>query len=331
MIIDVFTHFFPEPYFRALTDRTSGLGAIADRLNAIAPLANLEARFRAMDVLQDYRQVICLPSPPAEEIAAPDIAAAICRIGNDALAELVANHPDRFAAFVAAVSLLEVDAAVAEIDRAVTSLGARGVQIYTNVAGRPLDLPEFEPVFAAMARHDLPVFLHPARTAAMTDYASEPRSRLEMWWCLGWPYETSVAMARLVFSGLFDRHPTLKVITHHMGAMIPAMDGRLDGGMRFLGSRTSDEDYSAVLPSLRRPHADYFRDFYADTALFGGRSGLLAGVDFFGVDHVVFATDAPFAPVQSTYDALAVLGLSTEDRRKILQGNAERLLKLAPV
>lgn len=330
MIIDVFTHFFPATYFRALSERTSGLGAVAERLNAVAPLANLDARFRLMDVLEDYRQVIALPTPPAEEIATPAIAAEICRIGNDALAGLVADHPDRFAAFVASVSLLDVDAAVTEIDRAVDELGARGVQIYTNVAGRPLDMPDFAPVFATMARHDLPVFLHPARTAAMTDYAAEAKSRYEMWWCLGWPYETSVAMARLVFSGLFDRHPALKIVTHHMGAMIPAMGGRLDGGMRYLGSRTPDEDYSAVLPSLKRPHADYFRDFYADTALFGGTSGLLAGLDFFKADHVVFATDAPFAPIRETYDALEAIDLSLENRRAILHANAERLLKLAP-
>jgi aminocarboxymuconate-semialdehyde decarboxylase len=329
MIIDIFTHFFPAAYFRALTSRTSGLGAVAERLNAVAPLSNLDARFAAMDALPDYRQVICLPTPPAEDVTSAVTGTEICRIGNDALAELVTAHPDRFAAFVASVSLLDVEGAVEEIDRAVTHLGARGVQIYTNVAGRPLDLPDFAPVFDAMARHDLPVFLHPARTAAMTDYAAEPKSRYEMWWCLGWPYETSVAMARLVFSGLFDRHPGLKIVTHHMGAMIPAMDGRLDGGMRFLGSRTPDEDYSAVLPSLKRPHADYFRDFYADTALFGGTSGLLAGLDFFGLDHVVFATDAPFAPLRETYDALSVLNLSDVDRGRILHGNAQRLLRLS--
>ncbi len=92
--------------------------------------------------------------------------------------------------------------------RSIAELGAKGIQIYSNIAGRPLDEPGFEPIFAAMAKHDLPIWLHPARTAAMTDYSAEPRSRYEMWWCFGWPYETSVAMSRLVFSGLFDRYPT---------------------------------------------------------------------------------------------------------------------------
>ncbi len=81
-----------------------------------------------------------------------------------------------------------------------------------------------------MAELDRPIWLHPARTAAMTDYAAESKSRYEMWWCFGWPYETSVAMVRLVFSGVFDRYPGLKIITHHLGGMIPYYDGRIGPG-----------------------------------------------------------------------------------------------------
>ena len=165
------------------------------------------------------------------------------------MAELCAQHPKRFPAFVAAVSLDDVDAALQEAERAITTLGARGIQIFTNIAGHPLDEPRFAPVFAAMAAHDLPIWLHPARTAAMRDYAAEEKSRFEMWWCFGWPYETSVAMARLVFSGVFDRHPGLKIVTHHLGGgMIPFFDGRIGAGMEVLGSRTSDEDHTKVLP-----------------------------------------------------------------------------------
>jgi aminocarboxymuconate-semialdehyde decarboxylase len=150
-----------------------------------------------------------------------------------------------------------------------------------------------------------------------------------MWWCFGWPYETSVAMARLVFSGVFDRHPKLKIVTHHLGGgMIPFFDGRIGAGMEVLGARTSDEDYSKVLPSLRRPHLDYFHDFYADTALFGAGNGLQCGLDFFGADKVVFATDAPLGPIAKTIAAVDGLGLNAESRAKIMSGNARQLLKL---
>jgi aminocarboxymuconate-semialdehyde decarboxylase len=326
MLIDIYTHIFPQSYFNYLLNNSQGLGSLAERLKSVKSVFDLDARFREMDGRGDYRQIISLPHPALEEIAEAPEAARLASMANDGLSELCAKFPDRFPAFVATISLLDVASAVAEAERAITLLGAKGVQIYTNIVGRALDDPEFDPVFAIMAKHDLPIWLHPARTAAMADYATEPRSRFEMWWCFGWPYETSVAMARLVFSGLFDRYPQLKIITHHLGGMIPTFDGRIGPGMQFLGSRTIAEDHSNVLSSLKRPHLDYFKMFYGDTAMFGGTSGLHSGMAFFGPDHVVFGTDAPFAPIAETIKALDQLQLSKENRRKICVGNAERLL-----
>jgi len=328
MIIDIYTHILPDAFFREMARVSPKLENIGARLRGVKKLFDLDLRFSEMDQIGDYAQVISLPNPPLEEIAQGEVAQQLSRVANDAMAELVAKHPTRFPAFVAAVSLDDVDAALREAERAITALGARGIQIFTNIAGHPLDEPRFAPVFAAMAAHDLPIWLHPARTASMPDYASEQKSRFEMWWCFGWPYETSVAMARLVFSGVFDRHPKLKIVTHHLGGgMIPFFDGRIGAGMDVLGARTSDEDYSKVLSSLKRPHLDYFHDFYADTALFGAGNGLSCGLDFFGADHVVFATDAPLGPIAKTIEAVEKLGLDPAVRRKIMHGNAERLLK----
>lgn len=329
MLIDIYTHMFPPRYFEAFTKRSKGLGNTAARYQGLPSVLDLDARFREMDQLDDYRQILSLPPPGLEEVASPAEATQLARLANDEMAALCAAHPDRFPAFVASVSLSDVDAAVEEAQRAISQLGARGIQIYTNIAGRPLDLPEYRPIFAVMAEHDLPIWLHPARTAAAhSDYTTEDKSRYEMWWCFGWPYETSVAMSRLVYSGIFDRHPALKIITHHLGGMIPYYDGRVGPGMDFLGSRTQGEDYSAVLSTLKKPHLDYFRMFYADTAMFGGTYGLPCGLEFFGADHVVFATDAPFGPIRPTYEALDRLEISSADRRKIESGNAQRLLKL---
>jgi aminocarboxymuconate-semialdehyde decarboxylase len=298
------------------------------RLRGIQKLFDLDLRFREMDELGDYRQIISLPNPPIEDIAEGEVAKKLAQVANDSMAELCARHPDRFPTFAAAVSLDDVDAAIREAECAIKTLGAGGVQIFTNIAGHPLDEPRFAPFFAALAGHDLPIWLHPARTASMPDYASEAKSRFEMWWCFGWPYETTVAMARLVFSGLFDRHPKLKIITHHLGGgMIPYFDGRIGPGMEVLGSRTIDEDYSKVLPSLKRPHLDYFREFYADTAMFGGKFGLPCGLEFFGGDRVVFATDAPLGPIAKTLKVVDELGLDAATKQKIMVGNAERLMK----
>ena len=96
-----------------------------------------------------------------------------------------------------------------------------------------------------------------------------------------------------------------------------------------LGSRTSDEDYSQILPSLKRPHLEYFRDFYADTAMFGGQYGVRCGYEFFGADRLVFATDAPLGPIKPTIEVVDRLGLDEANLRKVKSGNATRLLNMA--
>jgi aminocarboxymuconate-semialdehyde decarboxylase len=329
-MIDIYTHILPDAFAAELRRSAPHLGDIGARLRRVKPLFDLDSRFRDMDRAgPDYTQVVALPNPPIEDLVSAEAGARLARIANDAMADLCSRHRDRFAGFAAAVCLLDVEAAVREIERAVLELGARGVQIFTNVKGKPLDLQEFEPLFSAMARHDLPIWLHPARTADdMPDYTSERKSRYEMWWCFGWPYETSVAMARIVFSGLLDRFPDLKIITHHCGGMVPYFDGRVGAGLDVLGSRTTDEDYSGVLRSLKKPHLEYFRSFYGDTALFGASNGLRSGVPFFGPDHVVFSSDAPLGPILESIQAIEALELPAPDRAKILSGNAERLLKL---
>jgi predicted TIM-barrel fold metal-dependent hydrolase len=327
-IVDIYCHIFPDKFFQEMNRIAPRLGNIGARLRGVKKLFDLDERFREMDQFGDYREIISLPNPPIEDLAAGEVGLDLARIGNDAMAELCARHPARFPTFVAALSMTDVEGSVQEARRAVNELGAGGVQIFTNIAGRPLDEKEFEPIFATMAELDLPIWLHPARTASMPDYPNEQKSRFEMWWCFGWPYDTSVAMVRMVFCGLFDRYPRLKIITHHLGGMIPYYDGRVGAGLEVLGSRTSDEDYSKILPSLKRPHLDYMHDFYGDTALFGGGiHAVRCGLEFFGAEHVVFATDTPLGPIAPTIDVIKRLDIADADRRKIFAGNAERLLK----
>ena len=328
MTIDIYTHIFPGDFYRHMSKAAPRLENIGKRMQQVKMIHDLDIRFRLMDEFGEYGQVISLPNPPLEDITDPATGAELARIANDAMAELVRRHPDRFVAFIAALAMHDMDRTMDELHRAIRDLGARGVQIFTNVGGRPLDEPEFRPLFAAMAEYDLPIWMHPARGADMPDYKGEERSRFEMWWCFGWPYETSVAMARLVFSGLFDRHPGIKIVTHHMGGMIPFFDGRIGPGMDVLGQRTTDEDHSGVLASLEKPHLDYFRMFYGDTAMFGSNLGIKCGLEFFGIDHAVFSTDCPFAPVRETFQSVEDLGLSDEDRDKLYGGNARRLMRL---
>src|ERR1043165_9206880 len=181
MIIDIYTHILPDAFFREMSRVSPKLENIGARLRGVKKLFDLDLRFAEMDQIGDSAQCTSLPNPPLEEIAQGATAAQLARVANDAMAELVAQHPKRFPAFVAAVSLDDVDAALKEADRAIKTLGARGIQIFTNIAGHPLDEERFGPVFAAMAAHDLPIWLHPARTAPMPDYAPESKPRFEMW------------------------------------------------------------------------------------------------------------------------------------------------------
>ena len=240
-IVDIYCHIYPDRFFQEMMKVAPKLKDIGPRLRSITKLFDLDARFKEMDTFGDYREVISLPNPPIEDIATPEAGLALARIANDEMAALCHKYPERFPTFAAALCMTDVEGSIHEARRAIHALGAAGALIYTDVAGEPLDLDKFEPFFATMAELDAPIWLHPARTAMMSDYKSEKKSRYEMWWCLGWPYDTSVAMIRMVFSGLFDRYPNLKIITHHLGGMIPYYDGRIGPGLQVLGARTSDE------------------------------------------------------------------------------------------
>jgi uncharacterized protein len=330
--IDVFNHIFPKPFFDRLQEVIVNRGAVKRWLH-IPFLHDLDVRFRRLDEFgPDYRQVLSLSAPPIESIS-PDRQTTIdlARLANDSMAETVDAHQHRFPGFLASLPLNHADDSVVELERAVTELGALGVQVFSNVNGLPLDDDRFWPLFETAARLGCPIFLHPARPAGFADYASETKSKYEIWWTFGWPFETSAAMQRLVFSRLFDRLPAIRVVAHHLGAMVPFFEGRVGYGLDQLGTRTADEDYGALLASLKKRPIDYFKMFWGDTAVFGSKAATLCGLSFFGVDQVVFASDAPFDPeggslyIRETIRVIDALDISAADRAKIYQHNAERL------
>ena len=333
MKIDVFNHLFPQQFFDKFINVPDGPKDIGKRVRSIPSIVDLNARFRIMDEFGEYCQIISLPMPTIEGLAGPDKSPILAREANDGMAGLTRKYPARFPSFVASLAMNNPDEAVKEAIRAVTELGACGVQVFSNAAGKALDAPEFLPLFQEMARRGVTVFLHPARGADFSDYKTEPKSQYEIWWTFGWPYETSAAMARMVFSGIFDTCPGIKIVTHHMGAMIPYFEGRVGYGWDALGSRTSDVDYVSLLKSMKKRPVDYFRMFYADTALFGAGPATQCGMAFFGVDHVLFASDVPFEPspglyIRETIRVLESIDLTPEQKHQIYQTNAERLLNI---
>jgi predicted TIM-barrel fold metal-dependent hydrolase len=334
MKIDIFDHIFPKAYFDKMLRIAPDGKDMQKRVRNIPSIVNLEERFRMMDLFDEYAQIICLGSPPIEVFGPSPVSTDLARLANDEMAELVLKYPKRFLGFIASLPMNDPEGLLKEAERGIKELGAVGVQIFTNVLGKPLTKPETMPLFDLMAKLDRPIWMHPARGADFPDYKGEPKSHYEIWFIFGWPYETSVAMAHLVFSGLFDRHPDLKIITHHMGGMIPYFEGRVGPAWDQLGTRTSDEDYTLLLKKLKRRPLDYFHLFYADTALFGARDATVCGLKFFGAERVLFASDMPFDPekgtayIRWTIEIIDSLDIRPEERRAIYEGNARRLLKL---
>src|SRR2546426_334005 len=336
--LDIFPHIFPQAFFermKAIAEQSPTLAAQIKRWLHIPVLWDLEARLRMMERFPGYKQILTLSLPAIEFLAPHDQSPELARLANDGMGGIAARHPGHFPAFVASLPMNNVPEALREIDRTIEKLGAKGIQIFTNVNGRPLDEPEFYPIFERMAnKHGLPVWVHPSRTAKFADYPTEQKSKYEIWWLFGWPYETSAFMARLVFSGMLDKLPKLRIITHHLGAMAPFFVNRIGYGMDQLGARTSDEDYAALLKKMAKRPVDYFRMFYGDTSVNGARSAIRCGLDFYGAKHVLFGTDCPFDPqggplfIRETVKALDGLKLKKDDARRIYFGNAMRMLKL---
>lgn len=337
MKIDAFCHILPKQYadrFLAL-DGAPEVENLKKRVSNIPALVDMDVRFRQMDEFGDYRQIINVAAPPVEDFGSPAVSREFARIGNEGLAQLVADHPDRFAGFTAVVPLNDVEAAVAEAQYACDELGALGVQIYTHVNGRPMDDEAFAPFWATMDRLGKVIQVHPCRTASWPDYPTEERSKFEIWWTFGWEYDLSAFMARIVFGGVLERHPELKFLIHHGGSMIPHFSGRVGPGWDQLGARTPDEHREDIAgPPLTKRPIDYFRMFYADTALFGAEHALRCSLEFFGTDRVLFASDSPYDPekgpgyIRSTIANLEALELTDAERQQIYAGNTRQLFGL---
>ncbi|HEX5419633.1 MAG TPA: amidohydrolase family protein [Gammaproteobacteria bacterium] len=329
MRIDAYTHFIPETFFSKLVE--SGYPDIGKRMRNIPSIYELDMRKRIVEGFSDYAQILSYPMPPIELLAKgaeiDDYAKAI----NDGFADICTKNAKHFPGWVAEAPIGGPDAGVKECERAIKN-GALGVQIHTNIAGKPLDAPEFAPFWETMEKLDKPVWLHPARDASTPDYQSETKSKYEIWWTFGWSYETAAAMARLVFSGLFDKLPNIKIITHHLGGLVPYLEGKIAMGFRQAGEGSVGRNPVAEEAGLARPAVEYFRMFYADTAVNGIRGAFECGLEFFTADRCLFASDAPFDPMGGAHlirEGLRMIDsadLPPEAREKIYYGNATRLL-----
>jgi len=272
--------------------------------------------------------VISLAGPPPEHIA-PTASVELATIANDELAALVRQYPDRFAGAAAAVPMNDPDAACREIERATGPLGLCAVQIYTSVTGRALDAPEFRPVFRTLADRRVPILLHPARPRTRPDYTAESDSKYLVWQVIGWPYETSAAMMRLVFGGVMQEHPELKILAHHTGAMLPFFHGRMESMFEMFADELTIETGGR----LTRPPMDYFRRFYGDLGAFSAGAVNVAR-DCLGADHLLFGSDAPFdatggsGSIRASIRSVRESSCTEAEKNAIFTTNVQRFFNL---
>lgn len=332
LYIDAFNHILPKKYQAVLEKKatSSDVGSnLARYAQTVPTLLDLEARFRLMDKFEGYMQVLTLAAPTVESIAPPEVAVELCKVANDEMAELVARYPDRFAAGIAALPLNDLDASLEEIDRALTQLSLRGIQMYSDINDMPLDDPSLFPIYEKMEQYNLPILIHPKKSPSIPDYPGETCSRYRAWTKINWPVASSMAMFRLVYGGVMEHFPKLKIVTHHCGGVIPYLAGRMEWNDDFNEMTMGHKD-------LQFPHKplDAFRRMFYDTANNGNPAALHCGLDFAGIDHFIFATDMPFCNQQGlrlicdSIAAVEALGLSEADRRKAFQSNAVELFRL---
>jgi predicted TIM-barrel fold metal-dependent hydrolase len=310
MKIDIFSHIMPKKYFATYAKKNPEINKrIEARSTAVI---DLDVRLRLMNRYPDVLQVLTVANIPLETFAGAADAIELARIANEELAELVDKYPDRFVAGVACIPMNDIDAACKEADYAITRLGLKGVQIYSRINGEPLSEPKFKPLWDLMARHDLPIWIHPATNDKLDQDIG----------VFSWPFETSMAMYRLVMSGVFNAHPDLKFIVHHCGAMVPFFEKRIKWVLSLV---------PGLFPDIKHPE-EHFRKFYTDTAVYGNTPSLMCGYAFFGAGHLLFGTDAPLGPrfgmTGETAESIERMAIPEEEKARIFFYNASDLLSL---
>lgn len=332
--IDVFCHLMPPKYAQQAMNESPNMSHMFLRALKTRAMSDMDYRAEVMKQFPGYKQIPNIVSPPVETFAGPDKSPGIAAMGNDEIREITEKYPEYYEGFIAGIPFNNVPASVDEIRRC-KEMGARGVQIYTNMNGEAIDQEKFWPIYEICEKLELPVLIHPVGGQMVPEYPTEERSKYELWFLIGWPYQTTVAMCRLAFAGIFEDFPNLKVVTHHVGAMIPMLEGRIGNGLKMYGGRTAPELKEALTKTkMKGDPLDTFKKFYADTASFGSVSAIRAGLDFFGRDHILFASDMPFDPekgpgyIDRTLKCIDQLQLSQEDRTAILSGNAQRVFHL---
>jgi aminocarboxymuconate-semialdehyde decarboxylase len=327
MRIDFHNHFYPPGYlekfeqwgkrsYEFIPDK-SGIKIVKQkgaRFLAITPQhVSVEQRIADMDRIGIDMEVLTLTSPSVY-FSTRKRNNYLAKMSNDFFADLCQKHPSRFVAF-ATVPLLHPEDAVAELHRAVKDLGMKGVVLGSNIGGKHLHSKEFWPLYEEVDRLGVPIFIHP-----MVPVHPESFAEFVLVPLVGFCMDTTVTVAKMVFSGLFEKHPNLTMILPHLGGTLPFLFERLDAGYN---------SYAECKPHITKPPSHYLKKFYYDTVSFY-EPALMCTYGAVGADRMVMGSDYPHVIGDITRSVSSILDLkiSREEKEKILGENGKKILKL---
>jgi len=246
---------------------------------------------------------------PGPEMLDPELGVAAARVCNDCLAEICSRFKGRFVG-LASLPLQDVDASISEFNRALDSLDLKGMILYSHIGGKPVDSPEFEPIYAIAERRRVPVVLHPTVPtwgSVIKDYSMIPMVGLMM--------DTSIAMLRLILSGVMENYPNLQVVHPHCGGVLPYLMPRIVEQTEVKG-RGRDH--------IKKSPETYYKQVYFDLVS-PSVQAMRYAYDFSGPDKLLFGSDRPWIKIKTFIDLIDRLDLSTADRSKLMGENAAYL------
>jgi len=324
MKLDLHTHFYTEEFFRTIRDLPSefSFGASSSgqtiityrgaRFFGVTPaMTDVSKRLEDMDRVGIDVEVISL-STPNVFFPSAEHQPAVARMMNDAYADLIARHPKRFKGF-ASIPMDAPDAALSELHRAIDTLKLNGVVLLSNIGGRPLTSPEYRPFFEEANRMKLCIFLHPmlpAHPDAFREYVLGP--------IIGFPFDTSLAVARMCYDGMFEELPDIRWIIGHLGGAIPYLMERMDNGFR---------DFADCRVKIDKLPSVYLKRLYYDTVSFSPYT-LKMVRDMVGAEHMVMGSDYPhlLGSIDRAVTSIEALDITEGDKSQIFSGTALTIL-----
>jgi 5-carboxyvanillate decarboxylase len=280
-----------------------------------------ERRIRDMDATGIAKQILSITSPGVQVFDAPT-AVSLATSFNDQLAEAIRKHPDRFAG-LAAIAPQDPSAAAKELARAVKSLHLKGAIVNSHTRGEYLDEPKFWEIFEAAESLGVPIYLHPNTPSPRMVGPFLDRGLDGA--VFGFAVETSLHILRIVFSGVFDRFPKLRMVAGHLGEGLPYWLFRID----FMHQRLTANNRYANVPKLQNPPSDYLKEnFYVTTSGMAWQPPILYAQSVLGVDRVLYAMDYPYQFVPDEVKVTDDLPISDADKKKLYQTNAEKVFAL---